>query len=230
MPELDLRAVFRLLLARLHWIVLAAIAGAVVLGGYAALFVPEQYTSSAKIYVSNVDPDYDANATTGGNLSASEQLVKTIQVAALSNSSLEDAAHRLGNRVTPGGLQGAVTFVPIAETSFLQISVTNTDPAFAKEVCQVMADVTVAAFSRTGEVGVATVFDEASEAYKTSPNVARNALLGGLVGLILAVAVVVLRLFLNDTVRDKYDLRMRMDVPVLGEIPSFDLAVKGGKQ
>lgn len=229
MQELDLRAIFRLLLARLPWVVVSAVAGALLLGGYAALFVPEQYTSTAQVYVSNVDPDYDANATTSGNLSSAEKLGKTIRVVAMTNNTLQAASARLEGKLTVAGLRGAVAFVQVEDTPVMQVSVTHTDPKLAQKACQVMAEVTVLAFERTGEVGQVTVIDNAVAAVKTSPNVTRNAVIGGLAGLVIVVAIIVLRLFLNTTIRDKNDLRMRLDLPVLGEIPSFDLAAKGGK-
>lgn len=230
MQELDIRDVFRLLLARIHWLIIATVLGAVLLGGYAALFLPEQYTSTAMVYISNVRPDYDANATTSSNLTSAEKLGKIIRVAAMTETSLQNASLRLDGKLSVGALRGSVAFAQIEETPFMQVAVTNTDPALAREACQVMAEVTVDAFTRTGEVGKAIVFNDAIPASKTSPNVPRNVLIGALAGLVTAITVVALQLFLNSTIRDRADLRTRMDVPVLGEIPSFDLATKGGKK
>ena len=47
-----------------------------------------------------------------------------------------------------------------------------------------------------------------------------------------SVAVILLRQFMDNTIHDKHDLQMHIDIPVLGEIPSFELATgkkKGGR-
>ena len=228
MQELDLRSIFYLLLARIKWIVAAVVIGAVLLGGYTALFVEDQYTSSAKLYVKNVSQDYNANAATSSNLTASERLAKTIRVAATTNTTLREVSTQLGGKMTAGELRSAVSFSQTEETSFLQIMVTHTDPDLAQDACRLMANASAKAFEKTGETGVATVYEDAQVAVKTGPNTMKTAIIGGLIGLVLAVAIVLLRTLFDNTVRDKDDLRMRLDIPVLGEIPSFDLAVKGG--
>ena len=58
------------------------------------------------------------------------------------------------------------------------------------------------------------------------------ALIGALLGLVISVAVVLIRQFADNTIHDKHDLQMHIDVPVLGEIPSFALHTtksKGGR-
>ena len=66
---------------------------------------------------------------------------------------------------------------------------------------------------------------------QTAPNVLRNGLIGAVLGLVLSVAVVLLREFLDNTIRDKESLQIQINVPVLGEIPSFtpNNGKKGGK-
>lgn len=225
-----MRAILYLLLARIKWIILGLVAGAILLGTYASLFVPELYTSSGMMYISNIKEDVEASAATQSNLTAAERLVKTVQTASTAKWALDSAAQKMGGRMTAGELAGAVSFSSVADTSFLRVSVTYADPQLAKEACDVMLATAVDAFTATGETGKAILFQPATTAGQTSPNVTRSAAIGAIIGAVIAVAIILLRVLLNNTVRDKEDLQRRLDVPVLGEIPSFELAAKGGKK
>ena len=72
-----------------------------------------------------------------------------------------------------------------------------------------------------------------TDASKTAPTAVKSAIIGALLGLVLTVGVILIRQFTNNTIRDKYDLVAHLDVPVLGEIPSFEFAkkktAKGGR-
>jgi capsular polysaccharide biosynthesis protein len=120
----------------------------------------------------------------------------------------------------------------VDETALLKISVSNGNPALAQKACDAVAQATAKYFSTvTGETSSAQVIGKASDAGKTAPNIVRNAILGALIGMILSVGVILARELLDNTIRDKTTLQMQIDVPVLGEIPSFTEAAasKGGK-
>lgn len=230
MQELDLRSILYLLLTRIKWIILGFVAGALLLGGYSALLLPEQYTSSAMLYVYNMSNKGESQTATTGNLTAAEQLTKTIRAATTADWALNRASEELGDRLSAKELGQITSFSSVEETAFLSISVTYTDALLAQQACDVMAQTAVDAFAATGETGSAKVYQPAVTAQKTSPNVAKHAVLGAFVGVVIAVAVILLNFMMNTTVRDKVDLQRRLNVPVLGEIPSFDLATKGGRK
>ncbi len=230
MRELDLRAIFFLLFTRIKWIILSVVIGAVLLGAYAGFAMPEKYTSFAMLYMTNLDEDTNAAAATSSNLSASERLVKTVQTATTSPWALQTASSQLHGDLSPSALSSCLSFASVQETSFLRVSVTHTDPELAKRACDVLADTAVTAFAATGETGKASVYQRAVPATKSSPNIPRMVFLGALLGTVLSVVVILLSALLNNTVCDKEDVQRRLNVPVLGEIPSFELAAKGGKR
>ena len=55
-----------------------------------------------------------------------------------------------------------------------------------------------------------------------TPNVRQNATYGVLLGVLMAVAYVVLRVLMDVRVKGEEDLAMISDAPVLGVIPNFD--------
>ena len=235
MKEIDLKSIFVLLLSRLRWIVAGVVILALLFGGYSHFFVDEQYTSTAKIYVRNTKEEYiqsdKYNGTTTGNLTAAQQLVNNYTIFLKTKPVLEEATKQLGDKLTVGELSAAADASGMDETSWLNLSVTLNDKKLVKEACQVLAEVSAKRFSDLDNIDVKVC--DVTDASKTAPNAVKSAIIGGLLGLVLTVGVILIRQFTNNTIRDKYDLVAHLDVPVLGEIPSFEFAkkktAKGGR-
>lgn len=221
MKEIDLKSIFFLLLTKIQWIIAGVAVLALLFGGYAHFFVPEQYTSTAKVYVRNTKVDYEVNGTTSGNLTAAQQLVNNYSIHMKTKSVLDAAVAQLDGKITADQLGAGASASGMGETSWLSISVTLGDPELAQAACRALANASAQTFAEL-DVASATVRD-VSPGVKTAPNVTKNALIGALVGLVLTVGVILLRYLTENTVHDKQDLVARIDVPVLGEIPSFEL-------
>ena len=228
MQELNLNLIFALLLAKIKWIVACAAVGILLFASYAYFLIPEAYTSSVLVYVRNVATGTETNSATVNNLSASEYLVNTYAVALKTTPVLEEASAQLRGALSTGEIASCVSVSSVKETSFLKISATHNSPEIAQLVCNTIAKVSANAFDEIGEVGSAKVVGTASTAAKTAPNITRNALLGALIGVVASAAFFVLRELLNNTIRDKESLQAQIQVPVLGEIPSFTTAAKRG--
>ena len=233
MQEIDLKSVFALLLAKAKWIVISVAVGILVFGVYAFAFVPEQYTATAYVYVRNTKDDYDnsSNGTTAGNLTAAQQLVANYSIHMKTDPVLQSAVQKLGNKVTAKQLKSACTAAGLDETSWLKISVTMGSADLAVDACAALADASAETFVEL-EASSASVREYPSKATQTAPNVTKTAILGALLGFAAAVAIILLRQFTDNTIHDKHDLQQHIDVPVLGEIPSFELAnnsKKGGR-
>lgn len=233
MQEIDLKSVFVLLLAKIKWIIISVAVGILVFGVYAFAFVPEQYTASALVYVRNTKDEYDnsSNGTTANNLTAAQQLVANFSIHMKTRPVLEAAVKKLDGKVKPEEIKEATTASSMEETSWLKISVTMGDKKLAKEVCAAIAEASAESFDQL-EASSAKVREYPQGATKTAPNVAKAAIIGALLGLVASVAFVLIRQFADNTIHDKHDLQMHIDVPVLGEIPSFTLSrttSKGGR-
>ncbi len=229
MQEIDLRSVLVLLLAKAKWIIASIAVGMLLFGSYAYFFVPEAYTASALIYVRNTKEDYEINGTTSGNLSASQQLVANYTVHMKTQPVADLAASKLDGRVSANTIASSSSATAKGETSWLELSTTMNDAQLAIDVCTALADASAATFGDL-EASSATIRQYPATAVQTSPNVLRSAVLGALIGLVLSVAIILLRQFTDNAIHSRYDLQSRLDVPVLGEIPSFDMAAIAKQQ
>ena len=65
---------------------------------------------------------------------------------------------------------------------------------------------------------------------RCSPSYSRSAMLGAVVGAVLAVLYVTLRSLLDVRIKEEEDLTALFDLPVLGQIPSFTQTANGKKR
>lgn len=118
----------------------------------------------------------------------------------------------------------------IDETAIMRIRVTADDPVFAAEICNAVADVAPEVLTDVVGAGSVTVIGKARKGSRTQPNVPRMTVLGALLGAALAAGIVLLQYVLDNTVKTETALKERLNVPVLGVIPAFDEAKKGGRK
>ena len=235
MQEMDIRLIFSVLLGRLKWIVASVALGVALFASYAFFFIPEQYTSSSLLYIINRTDDAKEGIASASSISAAQELannyaivMKTEPVLKYARSLLEP---ELAEELSVAQMKGMVSSSLESGTTILRISAKHGDPKTAQKVCNAVTYAIADVYPEiTQETSSASVAEDASKAVKTAPNVVRNALIGALVGLVLSVAIVLLREFMDNTIRDKESLQIQVDVPVLGEIPSFTPNGKGGKR
>ena len=76
------------------------------------------------------------------------------------------------------------------------------------------------------EAGSVEIISEAkisNNGNPVSPKTARNTAIGGLVGLILMFAVVLIKELLNNTFKTEEDITEKLNMPLLGVIPAVDV-------
>ena len=188
--------------------------------------LPKIYTSSVSLYVNN-GKIAASNDVQLNDINASIRLVNTYIVVLTNEHVLEQAAQRIGESVTPAQLRSAISMNSVNQTEVLQISAKTTDPELSAKICNVMAEIAPDELQRVVKAGSVETIGTAKPATSpSSPNVSRNGVIGGIVGLLLSAVICLLVSFLDTRIKGEEDLKEYVDLPVLGEIPSFEN--KGG--
>ena len=236
MQELDIRAIVSALLSKIKWIILSAVVLALAFGLYAKLFVKSTYRSEMQMYVSNYTDLSSAQGASTGGLSASQVLVNEYIVILKHDDITSKVAAQLreqgaGYVMTNGAIKGAVSMSSVDETAMLRITATTTDPDLSKAICDAYAAVAPVQLKEVMEMGtIKPMGDEAKPGSKVGPNVTKNAVLGGVIGMVLACAVVLVIYMLDNTVTGEREIKRRLNVTVLGEVPSLQPDKKGEKK
>ena len=232
MQELDIQALFFMLLKRIKWILGLTLAGAVLFGVYSQFFIPETYRSQFQMYVSNYTVREDVAGTSSSSIAASQAMVQEYIVVLQNDLVMNKVAENLetrGYHLSNKQISQATSLSSEGETAMLSVKVTTTDPKLSRAICLAIADEAPDMLQEVMKIGSITVMAPAKTGERVGPAVLRNTLVGALIGFVLCCAVILVIQLMDNTVTDEKNLKKRMDVIVLGSVPSFQLDKKGGR-
>ncbi len=232
MQELDIRAIAAVLLRKLKWLILSAVVLALAFGLYAKFFVQNTYCSQTQMYVSNYTNLDQAQGASSSGLSASQLLVNEYIVILKNDAVVNRVCEQLreqgnGYTVTPAAVRGATAMTSVDETAMLNIAVTTTDPELSKAICDAYSAVAPDLLKEVMEMGTIKPMAPAQVGVKVGPNIIRCAFIGGAIGLLLAVVIVVMTYMFDNRVTGERELKRRLNVTVLGEVPDLQPMKKG---
>ena len=226
--ELDLKEVFSALIRKLWLIVLcAALAGSLVLI-YTVAFVTPQYQASISVYVNNTDAEGKVGITSS-DLQTSQKLVETYINILKSNRVMDKVAESVDGKVTAEQIRKMIDSAAMGTTEVFQVKVSNEDPALAAQIANAIAQIAPKEIANIVEGSSARIVDYAKVPEEPhSPSIMKNTVLGAFVGILAAMAAIVLTVLLDVRVKSEADLRKLSDAPVLGVIPDYDMDYKKG--
>ncbi len=187
------------------------------------LFITPKYTSETSIYVLT---QQDSSTVTTSDLSAGSQLTSDYAQLVTSRPVLEQTISVVGLDVTTAELAKCVTVTTPDNTRMLDITVTYTDPQQAMEIANALREAVGTQIVSVMNIdAVNTVEDASLPTQPSSPNTARNGVIGALLGLLLAAAILIIDMLLDDTIKTAEDVDKYLGLTVLGSIP-----IEGGTE
>ncbi len=224
--EIDLLKLAKALWHKAWLIVLAAfLCGGLALG-YTYFYVEPLYQSKAQMYVNNSSLSFDSAALniTSGDISASKSLVETYIVILKSRQVLEEIIRKGELDLSYEELVGMITAASVSSTEVFEVVVTDTDPYRAEKIANIIAGVLPEKIGNIVEGSSVRIVDYAViPAAKSSPSLAKNSLVGALIGFLLCAGMIIF-LELNDIIiRDEnYLITSYEDIPLLAIVPDMD--------
>ena len=198
--EIDLGEVFHLLLSKLGVIVLSGIVFCLAAVMGTMLLITPKYESTTKIVVLSKQ---DSSTLTNQDIQTSTSLTKDYAELIKSRTVTEGVIAQLKLDMTHEKLLKKLSVDTPTDTRVVSITVTDTDPYTAAQIAKAV-----------NVVETANIPDEPS-----SPSVPKNGVIGGLLGILLAAAVVIIVYLTNDTVKTPEDVEKYLGLSVLGTIP-----------
>ncbi len=232
MQELDLRTLLSVLMRKLKWILTITVILAILFGTYTYFLVADTYRSSFSMYVSNVTTVLEGQAISSSGLATSQALVQEYIALLKTDLFIDEVAadlRRQGYVMTNKTIRSITTMEQMGETALLELSVTTTNPQLSKAVCDAFAQVAPLKITEVMEMGSIKQTSTPTTGVKVGPSIPRNVVLGGLLGFVLAYGLFLLLFLMDNTVSDERELKRRLDVPVLGSVPSVQTGRKAGK-
>ena len=213
---IDFRELFYEFKRRIWWIFFAAVLGTGAAGAYSYYLLTPQYISEAKIYVLSKE----TTLTSLADLQMGTQLTQDYKELIGSRPVMQEVINTLNLDITYRQLAEKLKLENPKDTRILYLTVTDPNPYMAKAIVDEIAN---AASDYIGEIMEMTppklIEDGMVATVQTSPNVKKNAAVGGLVMLVLACGVITLSVIMNDTIRSEEDVFKYLELPVLAVVP-----------
>lgn len=214
--EVSLFELFFVLKRRLLVIILCLVLGAGLAFGYTELFIQPLYQSSSMIYIFSKT----TTVTSALDLQIGKQLTVDFEILGKSRPVLEKVISDLNLNTDYESLLKTLEVTNPSDSRIIKITVTNYDPQLACDIANNLASNLAARVAEVIDTEKPSSVEDAVPAIKpSSPNKAKNTLLGGVVGALLAISVILIRFYSDMSVRDEDDVRKYLNLGTLASIP-----------
>ncbi|MGY1664593.1 polysaccharide biosynthesis tyrosine autokinase [Geodermatophilus sp. SYSU D00696] len=220
---MDLRQVLAAVRAAWWLPVIGLVVGAAAALGASLLQTP-LYTSYTQLFVSTTDSRSTSDVFQGGQFS--QQRVGSYAELLTGEELAARVVERLGVEDTPTEMSDRITATAVADTVLIDVAVEDPSPAQARDIAEAVGAEFpgLVAELETPDDGAAspvrvTVTDRPEVAESpTSPKTWRDTVLGALVGLLIGVALALLRTRLDRSVKDTEQAAELVGAPVIGVV------------
>ncbi len=242
---LDLREIFDVLFTRKWLIICVAMFGFVFAFAYTKICLPYQFTASVSMYVKNATNKTAVDIVNQSDITAAQQLATTC-IEILSDDVVTDAiGEKLvenytqeelmqyfnvdetadGYKIVTNSISSKLGYSTVNETELIRVTATCGDPVLAADMCNYVTEIAPDILIRVVGAGAVEAVGEAKVPTSPSaPSARRNAAVGFIIGFILAIVVIIIRFMFDNTVKSGEDAAERFNMPLIGEIPFYELA------
>ena len=249
--EIDLREVFNYLVKKMWIIALVVVGFAVISFLYTSLFVTPLYTSTSNMFI--ISTASGAETSSAGNWSIGKQLAKSApefitldfcnDIAERMNADEYDCEDILGEGVKFSDyyksltgkyeISGAYILSSLKvtsddETCIIKFKATTFDAKLSAVITNVVSTSFEAHYKAIiNSDSVRTSITDTGKVPTSPSNIhkVRNIVLGGIVGLVIACAVLIVLFILDDKIKTPEDIEKQLKLSVLGAIPETESEV-----
>lgn len=232
---ISIKDIIGLILSKLWLIILLAVIGGGAAFGCAEFLIPLKYQSYTTMYVKNNNEN--ATILNNSDLNTARSLVNTYIAVLQSDTIMEKTGKKLldefgsdrisndfrlsGESVSADSLRSCLTMSAVNQTEVLKITAVTKDAEISAGLCKAIADLAPKFLVRVVGAGSVETIDEAQVSYSpVSPNVPKLSVIGALAGMMVAVLIILLIDFLDNTLKDSEVVSKKYQIAVLGEIQS----------
>lgn len=215
--EIDLLEIFHVLLSRIWLILSAGLFCALVCLILSKFVVTPTYESTTKIYILNKT---DSSSVTYSDMQLGTQLTKDYAELINSRYVLEEVIQKLSLDAEYKDLLNKVEVTTPSDTRIVAITVTDTDPAQAMNIANCIREVSSDHIQNVMDIEAVNVVETANmPTEKAGPSVMKWTLIGGVLGVFLVCAIVLVQYLMDDTIKTSEDIEKYLGLSTLALIP-----------
>ncbi len=214
--EIDLAELFFVLRRKIWIIVSCGLAGAIIAFLYTMFLIKPLYQSSSMIYIFSKT----TTVTSAIDLQIGKQLTVDFEILGKSRPVLERVISDLKLDANYDSLLKIVTVENPTDSRIIKITVKNQDPQLACDIANSLAENLAARVAEvTGTEKPSSVEEAVPAVRPVSPSKKRNTMLGGIVGMLLAIAVILFMYYSDMSIRSEDDVRKYLGLGTLAAVP-----------
>ena len=226
--EIDLWEICLVLIHNLALIISVGIMVALGTFLFTKLLVTPSYESTTKIYILNKQENA---SVTYSDIQLGTQLTKDYAELIQSRFVLEEVVQGMGLDLTYEQMKEKVSVTTPTETRILAITVKDSDPVMAMKMANAIREAAAVHIMNVMDIQAVNVAETANMPMKkASPSVLKNTFIGGLLGVFLIIAVVLVRYLMDDTVKTPEDVEKYLQLSTLAVIPLNEGESEGKKK
>ena len=218
--EIDVLYLLKKLWSKKFFIIFVGLlVGTIALLG-SVFFIKPKYTSTTRIYVVSRSSD---TSLTNQDLQAGSYLVNDYKEVITSSEVLSSVIDQEKLSMSAGQLSDEIAVNIPTDTRVISISVTDTDAQRACDIANTVREVAAEKIKAVTKVDDVTTLESATKpSHPSSPNVKKNAAIGALAGVFLAIVGILVAEVLDDRVRRPEDIEDVLGMTLLGVVPDID--------
>lgn len=231
----SIKKILQLLRAKLWLIIILTVIGGGAAFTFSKFVLPLQYSSHITMYVQSYT-GISENNDNQNNISNSKQLVNTYMevlkddavmnavgdmfVKQHENGTLKECFNiNAEGKINPDSIRNCLTISSVNDTSAVKVVATTKDAELSAMICNNLTQVAPKYVEEAVGVGSINTIDKA-KVYKTpvAPNIPKATAIGAMAGLMLAVLIIILIDFFDNTIKDSETISKKHQLALLGEI------------
>lgn len=219
---IDFKNLVNILKKRMKLLIATALIFTILSAIYTFFIVDPQYEASTQILVNQSQSENEQSSTT--DIESSRELINTYNVIITSPAILEPVTQRTNFNGSVGSLRSKTNVSAEAESQVAIVTVTDSDPQTAVELANTIGQTFEQQIPEIMNVDNVSILSEAQLSESSSPVSPQpflNLLIAFVVGLIISSGWVIVKEFLDKSLKSEEDIEKELNLPILGVVPTI---------
>ena len=214
--EIDFKELLHVLKSHILSIFLSLVGGAGIALFVTVYLIKPVYTSSSMIYIFSKT----TSVTSALDLQIGKQLTVDFEILGTSRPGIEKVISELELDTTYEELLKTVTISNPTDSRIIKITASNQDPELACDIANCLANNLALRVAEVIDTTKPSSVEDAVPAIKPSkPDKKKNTMLGGLIGMMIAIFVILFKYYSDTSIHTEEDVRKYLDLGTLAAIP-----------
>lgn len=213
--SVDLIKIWKIIKNNINLIIILPIVGLIIGILWSLILVQPMFQASTQVLVNEKESD-------SKQVQRNIQLVNTYAEIATSPRMLEEVSKELDNKYSAKELSDMISATSETKSQILNVAVESANKNDSEKIANVFSEVFSDETPKIMNIDNVSILSKADgTATQTEPKMLVNALLGIVIGLMVAAIVIVLREIFDTRIKNEQDVQDELDIPVLGSIQKF---------